>query len=97
MSSTKVSLCILMFLLCFSYVKLEDPLTTKEHQEVVDGFNSKDRDELEKVSEKFNFNADISRLMDIIINSLYTHKEVFIRELISKSRNNRQNRNNRLY
>jgi len=34
---------------------------------------------------KHNFNADISRLMDIIINSLYTHKEVFIRELISNS------------
>jgi len=35
--------------------------------------------------EGFNFNADVSRLMDIIINSLYTKKEVFIRELISNA------------
>lgn len=40
---------------------------------------------LEKSSESFNFDADITRLLDIIINSLYTHKEVFIRELISNS------------
>jgi len=35
--------------------------------------------------ESFSFNADVSRLMDIIINSLYTKKEVFIRELISNA------------
>lgn len=35
--------------------------------------------------EEFSFNADVSRLMDIIINSLYTKKEVFIRELISNA------------
>ena len=35
--------------------------------------------------EEFAFNADVSRLMDIIINSLYTKKEVFIRELISNA------------
>jgi heat shock protein beta len=35
--------------------------------------------------ESFTFNADVSRLMDIIINSLYTKKEVFIRELISNA------------
>jgi len=52
---------------------------------MVDGFNLEERQLLEKEAEKFNFNADISRLMDIIINSLYTHKEVFIRELISNS------------
>ena len=33
--------------------------------------------------EDFPFDADVSRLMDIIINSLYTNKDVFLRELIS--------------
>merc|ERR1719359_1501842 len=36
-------------------------------------------------SEKHEFQAEVSRLMDIIINSLYTDKQVFIRELISNS------------
>jgi heat shock protein beta len=54
-------------------------------KEVVDGFTKEDRDFLEKSSEKFSFNADVTRLMDIIINSLYTHKEVFVRELISNA------------
>ena len=39
----------------------------------------------EKNKESFSFNADVSRLMDIIINSLYTKKDVFIRELISNA------------
>jgi heat shock protein beta len=40
---------------------------------------------IEKGKEEFAFNADVARLMDIIINSLYTKKEVFIRELISNA------------
>ena len=40
---------------------------------------------VEDKKEAFSFNADVSRLMDIIINSLYTKKEVFIRELISNA------------
>jgi len=39
----------------------------------------------ESKKEAFSFNADVSRLMDIIINSLYTKKEVFIRELVSNA------------
>merc|ERR1719272_806890 len=36
-------------------------------------------------SEKHEFQAEVNRLMDIIINSLYTDKNVFIREIISNS------------
>merc|ERR1711937_522893 len=50
-----------------------------------DGFSEEDRSKMTDSSEKHEFQAEVNRLMDIIINSLYTDKQVFLRELISNS------------
>jgi len=67
-------------------VSLRDANSSRERPRL-EGFDM-DEDvasQIEKSNEEFSFNADIARLMDIIINSLYTKKEVFIRELISNA------------
>ncbi|ERN05767.1 heat shock protein 90-5, chloroplastic [Amborella trichopoda] len=37
----------------------------------------------ETSGEKFEYQAEVSRLLDLIVHSLYSHKEVFLRELVS--------------
>jgi heat shock protein 90kDa beta len=48
-----------------------------------DGFTADEEAQVAEGAEKHSFEAEIGHLMDIIVNSLYTHPEVFLRELIS--------------
>jgi TNF receptor-associated protein 1 len=36
-------------------------------------------------AQKHSFNADVKKVLDIVVNSLYTDKEVFVRELVSNA------------
>ena len=79
------SLLILLLLLNFAFISCDEKAEDAKNEDTVDGFTKEDRELLKKNEEKFNFNVEVTRMMDIIINSLYTNKEVFIRELISNS------------
>jgi len=71
---------MLLRLFCLAAVTASDA-TAK----AADATASKLPDLPEEKGEKFGFQAEVSRLMDIIIHNLYTDKQVFLRELVSNA------------
>ena len=39
----------------------------------------------EKMAKNHNFQAEVSKLLDLVANSLYSEREIFLRELISNA------------